>query len=156
MKEVQSIKVGNAPSLKNGNWEIILTDPSLNKFNFGHQITDTYITTDIISPFGEKSILYNTIQRDTIRNVVIALNFQDIDQTKIAKLIIKASKPFFQNWKLSIKDNRIDEVYEIEEETDFSVSPTIELNKLSSMGFVEGALEKGSSFFELHLQRKNN
>jgi len=156
MQEVQSSKVGSIPSLKNGNWEIILTDPSLNKFNFGHQITDSYITTDIISPFGEKSIHYNTIQKETIRNVVVALNFQDIDQTKIAKLSIKASVPFFQNWKLSIKDNRTEKVFEIEEETEFSVNPIIELNKLSNMGFVEGALENGISFFELHLQRKNN
>ena len=47
--------------VNNADWEIILTDPSLNKFNFGGNIPQNYIMTDIISPMGEKSILYNTV-----------------------------------------------------------------------------------------------
>lgn len=155
MREVQSVKVGSKSSVRNGNWEILLTDPSLNKFNFGHQITDKYITTDIISPFGEKSILYNTVQKGETRSVVVSLNFEDIDQTKIAKISLKASDPFFRNWKISIKDNRTNKEIEIAEETELPVSPVIELNKLSSVGFVDGAIEKGKSFFEIHLKWKN-
>ncbi|GAB5407745.1 MAG: hypothetical protein BalsKO_01100 [Balneolaceae bacterium] len=151
MREIQSLKIGSRISLKNGNWEITLTDPSLNKFNFGYQITDRYITTDILSPFGEKAILYNTVQKKSVK---IALNFEDIDQTKIAKLSFKASKAFFENWRVSIMDNRTNTKSKIIGETELYVSPIIELNKLSNMGFVEGALEKGKSFFEIHLQLK--
>lgn len=151
IREMQSQKVGSKPSLKNGIWEITLTDPSLNKFNFGHQITDRYITTDIISPFGEKSILYNTIQN---RSVKVSLNFEEIDQTKIAKLALKASDSFFENWRVSIKDNRTNSTIKIIEETELYVTPIIELNKLAYMGFSEGAIEKGKSFFEIHLQLK--
>tara|TARA_R110000868_G_scaffold235273_3_gene489034 strand:- start:3934 stop:4404 length:471 start_codon:yes stop_codon:yes gene_type:complete len=153
MQEVPSQQVGSKPKLKNGNWEIILTDPSLNKFNFGNHITDKYITTDIISPFGEKSILYNTVSKEANSPVVVSLNFEDIDQTRIATLAFKASKTFFQNWKVFLIDNRTNQIVKVTKEIEFHVSPIIELNKLSNMGFVEGAVEKGKSFFEMHLQR---
>lgn len=154
MQKIQSQKVGSIPSVKNGNWEVILTDPSLNKFNFGHRITDKYITTDIISPFGEKSILYNTVQKEENSTVVVSLNFEDIDQTKISRISIKASDVFFQNWKVSIKDNRTGKKIEIPTAIELPVDPVIELNKLSNMGFVEGAIEKGKSFFEIQLEWK--
>lgn len=156
MQDIQSQKVGSKSSLKNGNWEIILTDPSLNKFNFGNHITDKYITTDIISPFGEKSILYNTVSREKDSITIISLNFEDIDQTRIASLSLKASESFFQNWKVSIIDNRNNKGVLLTGETLVYVVPVIELTKLANMGFVEGAIEKGKSFFELHLQRRLN
>lgn len=155
MQSVQTQHVGSITSSKKGNWEIILADPSLNKFSLGQPLTDKYITTDIISPYGEKSILYNTVSQQEGSSVV-SLNFEDIDQTKISSLSFKASLDFFKNWIVTIRDNRNNKSVEITEESVLPVNPIIELNKLANVGFVKGAKETGKSFFEIHLQSRTD
>lgn len=156
MQGIQSQKVGSLTSLKNSNWEVILTDPSLNKFNFAEHITDQYITTDIISPFGEKSILYNTVSKQKDSRVLISLNFQDIDQTKISSISFKASEKFFECWRVLLRDNRSNNEVELNKETVLSITPVIELNKFANMGFLEGSIADGKSFFDVHLIRKTD
>lgn len=153
MQELQSLKTAESSSLKNGKWEILLTDPGLNKFNFGKQLTDKYITTDIISPLGEKSILYNTVPSVTNSGIVVDLNFEEIDQTRISSISIKGSEAFFKNWKVLLQDNRNGLKKEVSTETTFAIEPAIELNKLMRMGFSEDHPIQNKCYFELHLQK---
>lgn len=153
MQGVRSLNVERKSSVKNGEWEIILTDPSLNKFSFGKQLSNNYITTDITSPFGEESILYNTIPSEADDSVVVQLNFAEIEQTRISAISIKASKTFFENWKISLKDNRYDIHQDVLGESAFDVEPVIELNKLMKMGFSNTNLNDNKTYFELHLQK---
>ncbi len=154
MQEVRSVKNSHGQSVKNGHWEVLLTDPSLNKFNFGKQLTDKYITTDIISPFGEKSILYNTVSRATNSKVVVELNFEEIDQTRISTISLKASEAFFEIWKVSLFDNRTGNPKKVSQETMFAIEPAIELNKLMKLGFSENQPVQGKTFFELHIEKR--
>ncbi|MFV1885358.1 MAG: hypothetical protein ACMZ7B_12790 [Balneola sp.] len=153
MQELQSLKTAEVSSLKNGKWEILLTDPGLNKFNFGKQLTDKYITTDIISPLGEKSILYNTVPSASNSGIVVDLNFEEIDQTRISSISIKGSEAFFRNWKVLLQDNRNGLKKEVSSETTFAIEPAIELNKLMRMGFSEDHPTQNKCYFELHLQK---
>lgn len=41
------------PQVKKGTWEVIITDPSLNKFTFGPSLISRYVMTDVISPHGQ-------------------------------------------------------------------------------------------------------
>lgn len=153
MQEPQSLKTAEDRSLKNGKWEILLTDPGLNKFNFGKQLTDKYITTDIISPLGEKSILYNTVPSASNSGIVVDLNFEEIDQTRISSISIKGSEAFFENWVVQLQDNRNGLKKEVSSETTFVIEPVIELNKLMRMGFSEDHPTQNKCYFELYLQR---
>ena len=153
MQELKSLKAVEGRSLKNGNWEILLTDPSLNKFNFGKQLTDKYVTTDIISPLGEKSILYNTVPQFSETGIVVDLNFEEIDQTRISSISIKGSETFFENWTVQLQDNRNGVKKEVLSETTFAIEPAIELNKLMRMGFSENHPLENKCYFELHLNK---
>ncbi len=153
MQEVQTNKPGLKQSVKNGHWEVLLTDPSLNKFNFGKPLTDKYITTDIISPLGEKSILYNTVPRNPETSLVVGLNFEEIDQTRISDIAVKASDTFFKHWVVILKDNRNGLKKEVSGETLFAIEPVIELNKLMRMGFTDQDPDRNKFYFELHLEK---
>ena len=154
MQEVHIKKKELKQSVKNGSWEVLLTDPSLNKFNFVEHLTDKYITTDILSPLGDKSILYNTIPHSSGSLMIVELNFQEIDQTRISEIMITASESFFKHWNVKLKDNRNGLSKEVSSETVFAVEPAIDLNKLMRMGFSEQEPEQSNSYFELHLVRK--
>ncbi len=156
MHEVQPQKKGLTKSVKNGSWEVLLTDPSLNKFNFVEHLSDKYITTDILSPLGDKSILYNTVPRSLNSVMIIGLNFQDIDQTRISEIVIKASESFFKHWNVELKDNRNGLIKEVSTETVFAIEPAIDLNKLMRMGFSEQQPEQSKSYFELHLVKNSS
>ncbi|MBO6523351.1 MAG: hypothetical protein JJ971_05960 [Balneolaceae bacterium] len=153
IQKVQAKKSELKQFVKNGYWEVLLTDPGLNKFNFGKPLTDKYITTDIISPLGEKSILYNTVPNDSETGIVVGLNFEEIDQTRISEILVKASDTFFEHWQVILKDNRNDIRKVVTTETVFAIEPVIELNKLMRMGFSDQNPEKSKSYFELHLEK---
>ena len=140
-------------AVKNANWEVILTDPSLNKFNFGRHITDKYLMTDIISPHGQKSILYNTVTNLNDGTVVIGLNFEEIDQTNIGSISVKSSEAFFENWKVVLKNNRNGEEVAVSSESIFELNPVIEINKLMDLGFIDKERERRKPLFELHISR---
>lgn len=154
MQEAYTKRTVSKKSVINGSWEVLLTDPSLNKFNFGKHLTDKYITTDIISPLGEKSILYNTVPSNPETSIVVSLNFEEIDQTRISEIIIKASDSFFEHWDVRLRDNRSELNREVKKETVFAIKPVIELNKLMQLGFSDQKPEKNKSYFELHLVRR--
>ena len=80
-----------------GVWKVLLTDPSLNKFTFGPSLISRYLMTDIISPYGHSSILYNTLPTKVDDEISIPLNFEDIDDVNISNILIRASKMFLQN-----------------------------------------------------------
>lgn len=156
MQEVQSTRVGSTISIKKGSWEVVLTDPSLNKFSFGRHISNKYVTTDIISPLGETSILYNTISEKMGEEVVIPLNFAEIDQTQISSIKLSASSTFFKHWKVSLRDNRTKREILVRTESRFPINPVIELNKLMKMGFTKNTVIKGTPYFEVLLSRISN
>lgn len=153
MFESKRTDVVTQPLKKTGNWEILLTDPSLNRFNFGQHTTDKYISTDIISPYGQKSILYNTVPKESSKPVVISLGFDTIDNAKISSISFKASKDFYLNWKVLLYDNRSNSEIVINSDTEFYVEPNIEVNTLIKMGFFKDTLQSGQPLFELHLYR---
>ncbi|MBO6795400.1 MAG: hypothetical protein JJ895_15960 [Balneolaceae bacterium] len=144
------------PQVKKGTWEVIITDPSLNKFTFGPSLISRYIMTDIISPYGQKSILYNTIPSSNEDTLVIKLNFENVDDCNISDIKIRSSRPLFQKWEVKLIDNRTGEVTSIQGDEDFQVEPPIQYNKLFSMGFILENQKKGDHFFELHLTQKHN
>ncbi len=150
---LQTAQANVKPTVRNAKWEVILTDPSLNKFNFGRHITDKYLMTDIISPHGQKSILYNTVTNLKDGTVVIGLNFEEIDQTNIGSISIKSSDAFFENWKVMLKDNRNEEAAEVSGESVYEINPVIEVNKLMDLGFIDKESGRKKPIFELHISR---
>lgn len=137
-----------------GVWEVILTDPSLNKFTFGPSLISRYVMTDIISPYGQKSILYNTIPSEENDTINISLNFEDIDDGNISDILFRASKAFYAKWDITLIDNRTNEEYKLSSNDDFAVEPPIHFNKLFATGFISEYEKHGDCFFELRLSLK--
>ncbi len=150
----QKIDVQKPSKITKGVWEVILTDPSLNKFTFGPSLISRYVMTDIISPYGQKSILYNTIPSTKKNAISISLNFEDIDDGNISDILFRASKPFYAKWDVTLIDNRTSEEVKLTADDDFEVEPPIHFNKLFAMGFISENEKKGQNFFELRLQLK--
>jgi hypothetical protein len=155
MRGVQ-LKVGIQKPAKvtKGVWEVILTDPSLNKFTFGPTLISRYVMTDIISPYGQKSILYNTIPNEEHGAISISLNFEDIDDGNISDIQFRASNAFYDKWKVTLVDNRTSDEHSLTEDDDFEVEPPIQFNKIFSMGFIPENQKNGNNFFELRLTLK--
>lgn len=143
------------PQVKKGAWEVIITDPSLNKFTFGPSLISRYIMTDIISPYGQKSILYNTIPASSNDELVIKLNFESVDDCNISDIKIRSSRSLFQKWEVKLIDNRTDETMPLNSDEDITIDPPIQYNKLFSMGFISENQKNGDHFFELHLKQKH-
>lgn len=143
------------PQVKKGTWEVIITDPSLNKFTFGPSLISRYIMTDIISPYGQKSILYNTIPSSANDELVIKLNFESVDDCNISDIKIRSSRSLFQKWEVKLIDNRTDETMPLNSDEDITIDPPIQYNKLFSMGFISENQKNGDHFFELHLKQKH-
>lgn len=156
MYDVQSTRVGTIPSKKNGNWEIVLSGPGKTKpkFQFGRHISSSFITTEITSPLGQKSIQYNTIPQSLSEEMLIVLNFEEIDQTNISSITIKGSENFLQEWKVTLKDNRNNRELKVRTDSKFPVTPIIEQNKLMGIGFINSLKKDSKSYFELRLTRK--
>lgn len=150
----QKVGVQNPAKVTKGEWEVILTDPSLNKFTFGPSLISRYVMTDIISPYGQKSILYNTIPNAEHGSISISLNFEDIDDGNISTILFRASKAFYDKWDVTLVDNRTDDKFSLTSDDDFVVEPPIQFNKLFSMGFIHENEKNGENFFELRLQLK--
>lgn len=157
---MQSIERGvglrTKPQVKKGAWEVIITDPSLNKFTFGPSLISRYVMTDVISPHGQKSILYNTIPASTNEELVIKLNFESVDDCNISDIKIRSSRSLFQKWKVTLIDNRTGEEMPLTADEDIAIEPPIQYNKLFAMGFISENQKKGDHFFELRLKQKNN
>jgi len=148
----QKIGVNQPSKVTKGVWEVILTDPSLNKFTFGPSLISRYVMTDIISPYGQKSILYNTIPSETTNSINISLNFEDIDDGNISDILFRGSKAFYTKWEVYLIDNRTNEKFLINQDQDFEVKPVIHFNKIFSMGFITENQKNGDNFFELRLK----
>ncbi|MCG8374362.1 MAG: hypothetical protein MI700_12545 [Balneolales bacterium] len=150
------VKSAKKAVLNTGLWEVILTDPSLNKFNFGAAMSGNYIMTDIISPFGKKSILYSTINDSYDREIMINLNFEDIDEANISCISFKGTKAFFDTWIVVLRDNRNGKERQISDSTDIDIEPAITYNRLMKMGFVSSIQKEGDHFFELRIKRNRH
>lgn len=137
-----------------GVWKVLLTDPSLNKFTFGPSLISRYLMTDIISPYGQSSILYNTLPTKVDDEISIPLNFEDIDDVNISNILIRASKMFFAKWDMTLIDHRSNETLQITSEIDFKVEPSIKYHKLFGLGFITQRSKKNETPFELKLQLK--
>lgn len=137
-----------------GVWEVILTDPSLNKFTFGPTLISRYVMTDIISPYGQKSILYTTIPSKKENELTVSLNFENIDDGSISDILIRASKPFYKKWNVVLVDTRTNMETVINEDEEYLVEPPINYNKLFAMGFIQENEKNGDSFFHLKLRLK--
>lgn len=148
----QKIGVNQPSKVTKGVWEVILTDPSLNKFTFGPALISRYVMTDIISPYGQKSILYNTIPSEATDSISISLNFEDIDDGNISDILFRGSKAFYTKWEVHLIDNRTNEKFLINQDQDFEVKPVIHFNKIFSMGFITENQKNGDNFFELRLK----
>ena len=142
------------PKIKNGVWAVFLTDPRLNKFTFGPSLIGHYLMTDIISPYGQKSVKYSTLQYEDTSEIVIKLNFEEIDDCNITDIALTSNSIFFQKWKVTLVDNRDGSMYRIEKSTNFEVEPPIRYNKLFGMGFIPNNERPRPCFFELRLQKK--
>lgn len=153
MEELRELGVKAKSSQKNGDWEIILTDPSLNKFSFAEAISNKYVMTDVISPLGQKLTLYNTVPSKSDEKLVIGLNLEEIDQTRIKSISIKSNTEFFANWVVHLVDNRSEHSVSVSDNQVLDINPAIELNKLMSMGFTENSTRKNKPLFELHLSK---
>jgi hypothetical protein len=156
MEEIQSLDVQARSSLKNGNWEIIITDPSLNKFSFAEAMSNKYIMTDVISPLGQKLTLYNTVPSEDNKEMVIGLNMEEIDQARISSVTFKSTDSFFKNWSVELVDNRNQKTVPVSKEEKIEISPVIELNKLMQMGFTENSTDQNKPLFELRLKKLLN
>ena len=154
MVDVESRLEAAKVSVKNANWEIILTDPSLSKFNFSQHISDKYIMTDIISPLGQKSILYNTVSKSAENKVIVGLNFEEIDQANVATITISGDKAFFENWDVVMMDNRTGKETSLKRPQIVEVNPPIEMNKLKQMGFVDKE-DRNKTHFDLYISKVN-
>ncbi len=150
----QKVGVKKPAQAVKGLWEVILTDPSLNKFTFGPALISRYIMTDIISPYGQKSILYNTIPSDDESSISISLNFEDIDDGNISDIQFRASVAFYEKWEVILIDNRTSAEHELTVDQDFPVEPPIQFNKIFAMGFIPENQKNGDNFFELRLRMK--
>lgn len=148
----QKIGVQKPTNVVKGVWEVILTDPSLNKFTFGPTLISRYVMTDIISPYGQKSILYNTIPKSKEASITIGLNFEYIDDGNISSILFRASKPFYSKWEVFLKDNRTNKEYPLKVDEDFNVEPPIHFDKLFAMGFTPENHKNGDTFFELSIR----
>lgn len=137
-----------------GIWEVILTDPSLNKFTFGPSLISRYVMTDIISPYGQKSILYTTIPTRKGEEMKISLNFEEIDDGNISDIQLRASSVFYTKWDVTLVDNRTGDEFPITLDQDFEVVPPIHYNKIFAMGFIPENEKNGENFFELRLRLK--
>ncbi|HCD52566.1 MAG TPA: hypothetical protein DEQ34_08970 [Balneolaceae bacterium] len=139
--------------VNNADWEIILTDPSLNKFNFGGNIPQNYIMTDIISPMGEKSILYNTVSQEG-GTLCIGLDLFNVDQANVASITVKSVNQFFRSWKVKLRDNRNGKIYNVSNEEQIILTETLKVNKVFMVGFKNGETEsRKNCVFELELSR---
>lgn len=138
-------------------WEVFLTDPSLNKFMFGPSLIGPHIMTDIISPQGQKSVKYNTLPEDEEKvttDIVIRLNFEDIDDCSITNIKFTIIPNFFKKWEVILVDNRNGKTYPIKESMIFKVDPPIVCNKLYGVGFLKVRKRPNLCFFELRLKSK--
>ena len=141
------------PKVKKGVWEVMLTDPQLNKFTFGPSLIGQYIMTDIVSPYGQKSVLYNTVSTSDKPYIKIDLNFESIDDCNITAIRLVSTKLFFKKWKVSLVDNRKNEKYILSNSELFEDEPKIVLNKLFGLGFMPKNDTQKKNFFELHLEK---
>jgi hypothetical protein len=137
-----------------GVWEVIITDPSLNKFTFGPSLISHYLMVDIISPYGQNSVKYNTIQSNSNVQICIPLNFEDIDDCNISEIKVSSPSIFFKKWKLDIVDKRDGSVHPLNHNDSFTVEPVIIYNKLFGIGFMPMDKSLRPPFFELQIKRR--
>lgn len=142
------------PKAKKGVWEVLLTDPSLNKFTFGPSLIGHYIMTDIVSPYGQKSVLYSTISEHGHDSFKIDLDFERIDECDITGIQLVSTSLFFTKWKVSIVDNRSGERHYFSGSELLEVEPKIAHKKLFGLGFMPEKETKSKCFFELLIQKK--
>ena len=142
------------PNVKNGVWEVMLTDPRLNKFTFGPSLIGHYVMTDIVSPFGQKSVHYSTISKDENSEIVVELNLNRIDDCNITGIRLVSTSLFFKKWNVHLVDNRTGAIHEFHQSELFDVEPSIVYNKLFGLGFMPEDEDKKECFFELHLKMK--
>ena len=151
----QEVAVQKAqPTVKNGVWEIILTDPRLNKFTFGPSLIGQYVMIDILSPFGSKSVLYSTIPKTEESRMKVQLHFDRIDDCNISGIRMVSTNLFFKKWRVNLVDNRTGATHEIEGAELFEVSPPVVYNKLFGLGFMPKDERPSNCFFELHLEKR--
>lgn len=135
-----------------GVWEVLLTDPSLNKFTFGPSLIGHYIMTDIVSPYGQKSVIYSTISENGNNNFRIGLDFEHIDECDITGIQLVSTSLFFKKWMVSIVDNRNGESHHFSGSELFEVEPKIAHKKLFGLGFMPEKETRKNCFFELNLK----
>jgi len=150
----QNVGVQQSTKVTKGIWEVIITDPSLNKFTFGPSLISRYIMTDIISPYGQKSILYNTSPSKSGESITVSLNFEDIDDGNISDILFRASRAFYTKWEVTLVDNRTNDEHQLFTDEDFLVEPPIQYNKLFAVGFITENQKRGDSFFSLKIRLK--
>jgi len=150
----QNVGVQQSTKVTKGIWEVIITDPSLNKFTFGPSLISRYIMTDIISPYGQKSILYNTSPSKSGESITVSLNFEDIDDGNISDILLRASRAFYTKWEVTLVDNRTNDEHQLFTDEDFLVEPPIQYNKLFAVGFITENQKRGDSFFSLKIRLK--
>jgi hypothetical protein len=155
MQEINNmVGVQKPEKLVHGVWKVLITDPSLNAFTFGHSSISKYLITDVISPHGHSSILYNTLPTKADEKISIPLNFEGIDVINRSSILIRASKIFFAKWDLTLIDHRSNESFPITSEIEFKVEPFIKSHKLFGFDFTTQRSKKNETPFELKLQLK--
>lgn len=153
MEELHTIDVKSKESVKNGNWNVKLSDPEVKKFGFSEAMSNKFIVTDVSSPLGHTLTLYNTVPTGHSSELVIHLNLEEIDIARIASITFQSTEHFFNNWKVELLDNRTHKKVPVRSEGTIDVDPSIEVNKLMQMGFTENPVRKERSLFELHLSK---
>jgi hypothetical protein len=137
-----------------GVWKILITDPSLNALTSGHSSISKYLITDVISPHGHSSILYNTLPTKADDEISIPLNFEGIDDINSSSILIRASKIFFAKWDMTLIDHRSNESFPITSEIEFKVEPSNKSHKLFGFDFTTQRSKKNETPFEIKFQLK--
>ena len=135
-------------------WKILITDPSLNRFTSRSSLIGNYLITDVISPHGHSSILYNTLPTKADDEISIPLNFEGIDDINSSSILIRASKIFFAKWDMTLIDHRSNESLPITSEIEFKVEPSVKSHKLFGFDVTTKQSKKNETPFELKLQLK--
>ncbi len=154
LKVQEKFDLKNSTRVINGTWEVNLTDPSASFNSFGSPLINKYIMTELISPYGQKIVLYNTAPKNTHDNVFIDLSLEGINDGGITDLQIRASDSFYNKWNLYLVDHRNSEVQNIIKDNDIKVEPPIQFDKFSGLGFVSEKKQVSNKLFELKLSLK--
>lgn len=154
MERLEKAHVHDISGKKHAKWEIILTDPGLNKFNFGSKLPDNYIMTDVLSPMGQKSILFNTVPATSGSVLKIRLKMFDVDDAPIRMIYMHSINSFYTEWDVELIDQLHHKKYKISENQTIELEHTIRMNHLSGIGFGRSA-EAGEKYpIEIHLRKK--